>query len=93
MKTAHTRMWNINLVVFTFVTFLIVLLTDKLCYKNNHSEQRLSSNVLAHSERRLFTGFANATLIALKLMVARAMITAASPPAANNHQLMSMRYA
>ena len=53
--------------------------------------RRLSSKPIAHSERRLFTGFAIAAFIAWKLMVASAIIIAASPPAANSHQLMLMR--
>jgi len=44
-----------------------------------------------YSFLKLFTGFANAALIAWKLMVVNAIIMAASPPAANNHQLIWMR--
>jgi hypothetical protein len=58
---------------------------------DNHSFLKLSLGAVAHSERRLFTGFANAALTAWKLMVINAIIMAASPPAANNHQLILMR--
>ena len=46
-----------------------------------------------YSVRKLFTGFAIAAFIAWKLIVANAITIAASPPAANNHKLMLMRYA
>jgi hypothetical protein len=46
---------------------------------------------LYYSVRKLFTGFAIAAFIAWKLIVASAIISATSPPAANNHQLMLMR--
>ncbi len=53
---------------------------------NNNLFSILTAEV--HSERRLFIGFANAALIAWKLIVASAIIIAINPPAANNHQLI-----
>lgn len=55
-----------------------------------HPDRKLPGAV-AHSERRLFTGFAKAAFTAWKLMVANAMMMETSPPMANNHQLMLMR--
>ena len=54
----------------------------------NYSFRKLSPRAIAHSERRLLTGFANAAFMAWKLMVASAMMMEANPPAANNHQLI-----
>ena len=51
-----------------------------------YSERRLSSKDEAHSERRLFTGFAKAALIAWKLIVNNAIIADMIPATANNHQ-------
>jgi len=52
----------------------------------------LAQKFLTHySLLKLFTGFATAAFIAWKLIVANAIIIAASPPAANSHQLISIR--
>ena len=50
-----------------------------------------SPPVIAYSERRLITGLVMAAFIAWKLIVASAIIIAASPLAANSHQLMLIR--
>ena len=49
------------------------------------------NDIFIYSVRRLFTGLANAALIAWKLIVARAMMMAVRPPAAKSHQGMVMR--
>jgi len=47
--------------------------------------------VYAYSTLKLFIGLATAAFMAFMLMVARAMMMAASPARANSHQLISIR--
>ncbi len=56
-----------------------------------HLLRRLSSKAVAHSERRLFTGFTSAALMDWKLMVINATTIAARVASANIHQSTATR--
>lgn len=64
---------------------------------NAHSSSRLIKLLFMvifahdHSVLKLFTGFINAALMALKLTVISAIASAEIPATANTHQLISMR--
>jgi len=49
------------------------------------------SPAATHSDRRLFTGLAIEALIAWKLMVSKAINTAARPESGNTHALIFIR--
>src|SRR4030095_5622544 len=53
----------------------------------------VNSSIVLYSVRKDFTGFATAALIAWKLIVPKAIMTASNPAATNIHQLMLIRYA
>src|SRR5476651_2231620 len=58
-----------------------------------YSLLNLSSKAIAHSERRLFTGFITAAFTAWKLTVNKAMVKVPAPAKPNIHQLIAVGYA
>jgi hypothetical protein len=59
---------------------------------NSETLFQFSSRVIAHSERRLFTGFISAAFMAWKLTVANAITSDIMPAMANTHHWMLIRY-
>ena len=55
-----------------------------------YSLPKLSSEAVAHSERRLFTGFVRAALMDWKLIVARAVPITSMAAMLNIHQVICM---
>ena len=85
--------------IFTLSTFSIVYhaIPENLCSilsaKAFPQLYRVYSFfIIPYSVLKLFTGLANAALIAWKLTVANAIITASKPATANTHQLILVRY-